>query len=248
MNTFKTEELLKAAPYNFTEKEKEKGSLFYESLKEELCYHYDNNEKYRRFCDRKGFNPYGFTGELAEIPPVQVSVFKEMGRELNSVPKTDIRLTLQSSATSGIPSSIPVDRITSRRQAKSMVHIIGDFIGNERKPFLVMDVDPTSGFRSLLGARYAAVSGYLNFASKAEYFLKVGGNGLYYFDVDAITDYVSGLDSGESVVVFGYTYLLYSEVVKPMTERGLRFPLPEGSKVIHIGGWKKLESETADDD
>ena len=243
MNTFMTEELLKAAPYDFGEQDKEQGSLFYGSLMEELCWHYDNNEKYRRFCERKGFDPHGFTGALSEIPPVQVSVFKELGRELNSVPQPDIRLTLQSSATSGIPSSIPVDRITSRRQAKSMVHIIGDFIGNERKPFLVMDVDPSSGFRSLLGARYAAVSGYLNFASKAEYFLKVGENGLYYFDVDAITDYISKLGNDGPVVVFGYTYLLYSEVVKPMTEKGLRFPLPEGSKVIHIGGWKKLESE-----
>ncbi len=243
MNGLKTEELLKNAPYSFQKEDKIQGSLFYESLKEELCYHYANNEMYRRFCERKAFDPNKFQGDLSEIPPVQVSVFKELGMQLNSVPKTDIRLTLQSSATSGIPSSIPVDKITSRRQAKSMVQIIGNFIGNERKPFLIMDVDPASGFRNLLGARYAAVSGYLNFASKAEFFLKVDQRGLYYFDVDAITNYVSNLKDNEPVIVFGYTYLLYSEVVRPMTERKLTFPLPAGSKVIHIGGWKKLENE-----
>ncbi len=243
MNGLKSEELLKKAPYDFGKKDKAPGSLFYEALKEELCYHYENNTMYRKFCERKGFDPQSFDGDLSKIPPVQVSVFKELGMGLNSVPNENIRLTLQSSATSGIPSSIPVDKITSRRQARSMVHIIGNFIGNERKPFLIMDVDPASGFRNLLGARYAAVSGYLNFASKAEYYLKVDRNGLYYFDVEAITEYVSNLKNSEPVIVFGYTYLLYSEVVRPMTERGLQFPLPKGSKVIHIGGWKKLESE-----
>lgn len=243
MSGYKTEELLKAAPYRFGERDKEPGSLFYGSLSEELRFHYDHNEKYRKFCERKGFDPYRFTGDLSEIPPVRVSVFKELGRELNSVPEEEIRLTLQSSATSGIPSSIPVDRITAKRQARSMVRILGDFIGNERRPFLVMDVDPSGGFRNLLGARYAAVSGYLNFASRADYFLKAGENGLYHFDTEAIEDYVSALGRDEPVIVFGYTYLLYAEVVRPVTRKGLRFPLPEGSKVIHIGGWKKLEGE-----
>ncbi len=239
---FLADELVKHPPFEYDETAKAPGGSFYRALVEELRFHYDNNPMYRRFCDNKGFTPKSFDGSLEEIPPVQVSVFKELGRKLNSVPKEDVRLTLQSSATSGVPSSIPVDSVTSKRQARSMIRVVGDYIGNERRPFLIMDVDPATGFREMLGARYAAVSGYLNFASDAAYFLKADDSNTYYFDIDGIRDYISGLN-GENAVVFGFTYILYSEVVRPLSDKGISLQLPKGSKVIHIGGWKKLESE-----
>lgn len=243
---FLMDELLQEKPYQYDGKEKEPGGRFYQAVLEELCFHFENNALYRRFCQNKGFDPHNFKGKLSEIPPVQVSVFKELGNRLNSVSKDSIKLTLQSSATSGIPSSIPVDKITAKRQRKAMVRVISDFIGDERRPFLVMDVDPASGFRDILGARFAAVSGYLNFASQVGYFLKVNENRQYYFDVPGIEKYIADLDKDEPAVVFGFTYILYSEVIKPLTERGCRFPLPQGSKILHIGGWKKLEREKVD--
>lgn len=239
---FLTDDLVKKTPFSYDIEEKRQGGSFYNALLEELSFHYDNNELYRKFCDNKGFAPHGFVGDISELPPVQVSVFKELGASLNSVPRENIKLTLQSSATSGIPSSIPVDGLTAKRQARSMIKVVGDYIGNERKPFLVMDVDPMAGFREILGARYAAVSGYLNFASEVGYFLKVNDNRQYYFDVEGIQKFIGNLQ-GQSAVVFGFTYILYSEVIRPLTEKGISFKLPSGSKVIHIGGWKKLESE-----
>ncbi len=243
---FLTEDLLKESPFKDIDGKKDNDGIFRKSIMEELCFHYDNNELYRSFCDNKSFNPHDFNGELSDIPPVQVSVFKELGNQLGSVPKDKIKLTLQSSATSRVPSSVPIDAVTSKRQVKAMIKVIGDFIGNERKPFLVMDVDPMSGFREILGARYAAVSGYLNFASKVGYFLKISDKGTYYFDTEGIRGYISSVD--EPVVVFGFTYILYSEVVKPLCEQDMTFNLPQGSKVIHIGGWKKLESEKVSKD
>ena len=100
---FQMDELLKQDPYAFDAKEKRVGGHFYTALIEELCYHYDQNPLYRKFSQNKGFNPHKFSGEISEIPPVQVSVFKELGKHLSSVPSKDIRFTLQSSATSGIP-------------------------------------------------------------------------------------------------------------------------------------------------
>ena len=204
MSDYLTEHLVKEKPFGYSQEEKK--SLFDPALIEELCFHYDNNEMYRRFCENKGFDPHSFKGDIEEIPPVQVSVFKELGRNLNSVPKENIKLTLQSSATSGVPSSIPVDSITSKRQARTMIKVVGDYIGNERKPFLIMDVDPSEGFRQILGARYAAVSGYLNFASEAGYFLKVDANNRYYFDIEGIENFIAKLN-GNSTVVFGFTYI-----------------------------------------
>lgn len=237
-----TDSLVKNDPFLYQADEKKPGGMFYEALMEELRFHYENNELYRNFCQNRGFNPKDFKGLISDIPPVQVSVFKELGGQLNSVPRKELKLTLQSSATSGIPSSIPVDSITARRQARSMVKVVGSYIGNERKPFLIMDVDPMSGFREVLGARYAAVSGYLNFASEVGYFLRADEKNVYYFDTNGMKRFIENLN-GQSAVVFGFTYILYSEVICPLVERNVHFSLPEGSKVIHIGGWKKLESE-----
>lgn len=233
-------QLLSMPPY---EKSAEADKLYMQALQEELQFHYDHNEAYRQFCNRKGFDPHMPLTDIAQIPPVAVSVFKELGFSLASVPKEDIRLRLQSSATSGTPSTIVVDKETSRRQAKAMVKVMQEVIGRERKPFLVMDIDPRSEFKALLGARFAAITGYLNFASKAAYFLKANEKKLSYFDVEAMQEYLQTLPAEQPVVVFGFTYILYSQVLKALQASNVKLHLPQGSKIIHIGGWKKLESE-----
>lgn len=220
----------------------ETQELFLKALQEELVFHYEHNDMYRQFCNRKGFDPHEELTDISQIPPVAVSVFKELGFGLSSVPKEDIKLKLQSSATSGTPSTIVVDKTTSKRQAKAMVKVMQEFIGKDRKPFLVMDIDPRSEFRSLLGARFAAITGYLNFASKSGFFLKAK-NGVSYFDIDAIKEYLANIPFDQSVVVFGFTYIMYSNVLKAILEKGEKIQLPRGSKIIHIGGWKKLEAE-----
>lgn len=235
----KTDELLELNPYDGTQEAEE---LFIQALQEETIFHYEHNEMYKRFCDRKGFDPHKpFT--IEEIPPVSVSVFKELGFKLNSVPKEDLTLALQSSATSGIPSTIVVDKETAKRQAKAMIKVVGEFIGKERKPFLIMDIDPRSSYKKLLGARFAAVTGYLRFANKTGYFLKADENNVSYFDVEGIQEYVKALEAEKPVVVFGFTYILYQHVLQSIEKAGVMIQLPKGSKIIHIGGWKKLESE-----
>lgn len=237
-----TENLLTLAPYDGTE---QADVAFKEALRQELLFHYENNLMYRRFCDTKKFNPFEWDGEMESIPPVAVSVFKDLGFGLASVPKEDVQMALQSSATSGVPSTIVVDKTTAKRQSKAMVKVMGDFIGKSRIPFLIMDIDPRSGgmARALLGARFAAVTGYLKFSSKTGYFLKTTDKGLSYFDIEGIKEFLETLPGDKPVVVFGFTYILYQNVLKAIEESGEKIKLPDGSKIIHIGGWKKLESE-----
>lgn len=234
-----TDRLLNLQPYDGGN---EADELFLAALRQELTFHYEHNEMYRRFCERKGFDPRE-PFRLEEIPPVSVSVFKELGFKLNSVPKEDLTLALQSSATSGVPSTIVVDKETAKRQAKAMIKVVGEFIGKERKPFLIMDIDPRSSYRRLLGARFAAVTGYLRFANKIGYFLKADENNVSYFDVEGIQEYVKSLEHDKPVVVFGFTYILYQHVLQSIEKACVKISLPRGSKIIHIGGWKKLESE-----
>lgn len=236
----KVEELLSMPPYDGST---ECETIFMEALQEELIFHYEHNEMYRKFCDRKSFNPYNPVHSINDIPPVAVSVFKELGFKLNSVPKDDLTLTLQSSATSGTPSTVMIDKITAKRQGKAMVRVVGEFIGKDRKPFLIMDIDPRSASRKLLGARFAAITGYLKFASKVGYFLKAGEDDISYFDIGGIREFIKELPPEQPVVVFGFTYILYQNVLKSIADTDIKLHLPKGSKIIHIGGWKKLESE-----
>ena len=238
---FLTDTLIKIGPYDLNKTEKEK--LFFDSLMEELKFHFENNKQYRNFCINKNFDPFTFEGELKDIPPIAVSVFKDLGANLKSVPDNEVKLSLQSSATSGFPSTVVLDKITAKRQAKVMIKVVKDFIGAERKPFIVVDVSPDPKNIKFLGARYAAIGGYLNFADKVNYALVKDDNEIINFDIEKTKSFVEALDKNTPIVVFGFTYMLYAQVVKPLLDREINFKLPKGSKIIHIGGWKKLENE-----
>ncbi|WP_343486602.1 acyl-CoA reductase [Allomuricauda sp. d1] len=236
-----TDNLIANNPYELSSEQK--SELFSKALLEEIKFHYENNEQYRHFCDNKDFDPHTFTDNLEQIPPIAVSVFKDLGKDLKSIPDNEVKLSLQSSATSGIPSTVVLDKTTAKRQAKVMVKVIKDFIGSERKPFIVVDVIPNPENIKFLGARYAAIGGYLNFASEVNYALEKDDDEKVSFNVEKTQEFIKSIDKNTPMVVFGFTYMLYAQVVKPLLDEGLKFDLPKGSKIIHIGGWKKLESE-----
>ena len=47
-------------------------------------------------------------------------------------------------------------------------------------------------------------------------------------------------------VFWGYTYVLYRYVVRPLLEQGIRFALPASTFILHFGGWKSLERHAID--
>ena len=232
--------LLALPPY--AQHRSETESLFMSALAEEIRFHAAGNSLYAEFLHRKDFDP-AVAFRLEQIPFLPVQVFKSLGSQLITVPQERIRLTLSSSATSGIPSRVAIDQITARRQSKCMAKVLTDFLGNRRRPFLILDVDPAIGKRDQgYGARVAAVRAYLSFASNALYFMESGPDGLGFLE-DSFARAVSGLSPQHPIVLFGFTYVLYGSVVQPALARGLRYVLPEGSRILHIGGWKKLKEE-----
>ena len=52
-----------------------------------------------------------------------------------------------------------------------MARVMQEVLGSKRLPFCIMDIDPSGSNSVKLGARSAAVKGYLNFASSANYFI-----------------------------------------------------------------------------
>ena len=114
--------VLDARPYELDEATK--GPLFRTDLLAALAHHRDHNPLFAKFCKKHNFAPEDFNGDLAEIPAIPVSVFKALGPKLASVPREKIFTQLQSSATSGVPSTIPMDRVTAKRQTRAMVRVM----------------------------------------------------------------------------------------------------------------------------
>jgi hypothetical protein len=216
--------------------------LFFKALMKELAHHASGDETYESFLKRSSYHEITDYNSIENVPFIPVQVFKVLGNELISIDKSEITSKLSSSATSGRPSTIVLDKVTSKRQVKAMTKVMSDYIGNKRLPFIIMDVNPQGEHRNMLGARAAAVRGYLNYASSANYIVKANEAGGLEVDLAALSESYSNLDKSNPVIVFGFTYVMYESVLKPLLKIGKSFKLPVNSKVIHIGGWKKLES------
>ncbi len=219
----------------------EKDILFREAIFESFRHHIENNELFRNYCKNQGFTLASKPTKLADYPYLPVIIFKN--KRLSSVPEEKVNAILSSSATSGQPSTIVIDSITSKRQTIASAKVMSDYLGGQRRPFLILDEDPLTSSSVGISARAAATRGFLILSSKPEYFL-FQTNGQLSLDIDKFRKSLKHYEDGsQEVCIFGFTYILYHHVVKVLKEKGICYKLPVNSRVAHIGGWKKLESQ-----
>ncbi len=223
-----------------------KKALLLEALTAEHAHHFAHSSGYRRYCERRGVTGAQVFASVEDLPYLPVHAFKLRSSSLISVDAGDIRSKLESSATSGVPSQLSLDKVTSRRQVRALGSVMTAVLGPKRRPFIVFDVKPSSGGPSL-GARSAAVGGMLNAARTVEYVMTTDAAGALVLDQPKLTEVLkAATELGEPVVLFGFTYVLYLYGVMPVARSGQHFALPPGSQVLHIGGWKKLEQQRVD--
>src|SRR3989344_2499761 len=139
-NMDKVDSVLEIAP--FASKKGENAGIFLDAMAGAVTFHYQNCADYKKVCDSRQFNPLASGFRLEDIPYLPVSIFKKIN--LLSVPKSEIEKNIVSSATTGnVPSSILLDKITASRQIKALNAIMSDFIGKERKVFIIFDSKQT---------------------------------------------------------------------------------------------------------
>ena len=219
---------------------RDKEENFLDLISQEYVFQYQNSTLYRRICRFMGLSESSTFSNLFEVPFLPVQYFKIAGRELKVAGDLEYKV-LNSSATSGQPSQVSIDKETARRQLMALGSVLGDFIGKERRPFLVCDANFQSGMSSSsLQARAVAMQGFLSFATHREYLLKEDAN-QFVPNLEKVRAYLSNLQT--PVVLCGFTFLLYFSFLKCLEESGVTLALPKGSFVVHIGGWKKLESQ-----
>ena len=236
------DDLLKFPPYSISENEKH--SLFKDALRETFDHHFNSCKPYRKFCEKAGLSAPLGDFDLTDLPYLPTDVFKKM--RLSSVDESSVVRTLQSSGTSGsIPSTVVIDNVTRTRQVKTLMWLLSNFLGKERRPFVIIDVDPSTSSiqQQTITARTAAIRGFLPAASTASYCMSIDTDGNMSVDIPKLIKDLEKVESqGKRAVLFGYTYVLFSYAAKSLLDQGIRFSLSNAS-IVHIGGWKKLQDE-----
>ena len=203
----------------------------------------EGNAAVARYQRALGFAPEQ-VDDYDRLPALPVAMFKEF--DLATVPPKAVARTLLSSATTGQqPSRVPLDKVTGKRQARGLAAILKDELGGSRRPFLVLDVPQINEPGAELAARGAAVRGIMPFATETVYALRREGSG-FALDRAALEGFFAG-NAGREVLVFGFTYLVWTEVVQKMRAAGLRFAHPE-MILLHSGGWKRLTDQAVGKD
>lgn len=230
--------LLSAAPYSMDPTQRQQGLL--PLLKLELEYACESNLPFANYV-RHWPVATAAAKTITDLPYLPVSAFKA-NPPLSLVPPSEIKRTLASSSTSGqIPSRVVLDASTSRRMTKGVIAIIRDFIGSARRPYLVIDSKENLGRQSELGARGAAIQALGSFATETVSCLNTDSAGNPSLDLEKLLSFANRWTDA-SVLVYGFTYVIWTQFVQPLRERGIKLKLPD-VHVLHSGGWKRLEQQ-----
>lgn len=230
------EQLLQIAPYSLDKTEKH--AIYKEALSELTRHHYASCPEYKKILDVMGYD-VNKDNELEQQPMLPVRLFKEY--DLLSAAREEIVKTMTSSGTSGQKvSKIFLDKNNTKNQTKVLAEIISSYIGKQRLPLLILDTRLALRDRSMFSARGAGIVGFSTFGRDTAYALDESMN----IDIPAIQEFLKKHE-GESILMFGYTYMIWQYVVCALREAGVSMQIAEG-KLFHIGGWKKLKDQAVD--
>jgi hypothetical protein len=237
----KVESLLSMPPYGQPPEEKQASLL--EILKSELDYACQRHEGYRNYVQNWPVD-YRSATNVADLPFLPVGLLKA-NPPLSLVDVGEIKRTLTSSATtSQSPSRVVLDSPTARRMTKGVVAIVRDFIGSERRPYLVVDTPDFRGSSNGMGARGAAIQGLQPFANGVMCCLDLDKQGELTLDRDRLKEFAKDREDTE-VLVYGFTFILWNHLVKPLMADGVRLNLPK-ARILHSGGWKRLQDQAVE--
>jgi hypothetical protein len=227
--------LLKLDPYSLEEDVKRK--ILTNEMDKSFEHHYKNCKEFQLFCDKKNFK-LNEKHTLEEFPLLPVSIFKKI--RLRSTSEEQIVRTIKSSSTSGKqPSIIDLDKTTVNRQIVSLNSIMKNFLGDEKCSFIIFDeIKTIDTNKKNLSSRGSAIRGFLLFSKDYGFIL----NEDLEISEEKIQDLINRIDS-ENVCIFGFTWLIYSILKTNENNSNIKklFSKLKKPKILHIGGWKKLQ-------
>jgi hypothetical protein len=232
------ESLLMQPPYGVNPHQRHSALLAL--LKKELAYACDQNSPFRNYVEHWPID-FRVADRIADLPYLPVGAFKA-DPPLALVGADDVKHTLTSSATTGqVPSRVVLDAATARRMAKGVITITRDFIGPARRPYLVIDTPENLTAQAELGARGAAIQALRSFAKEVVCCLRPGQEEDSSLDLEKLLACAAKWKHAD-VLVYGFTYVIWTQLVQPLERQGITLDIPN-VRVLHSGGWKRLEQQ-----
>ena len=174
---------------------------------------------------------------IEELPFLPVGMFKD--RRLSSVPDEEIFKTVTSSGTTGQRvSQVVIDRNTSKLQSNALLEILGDILGNNRLPMLIIDAEETIKSRDSRNARAAGIIGLMSLGRKFTFSNDSDMNPSKNQLIDFLSEH-----GGKPFLVFGFTFMVWQYLYQPYKDLGLDM---SNAILVHSGGWKNLVDQSVD--
>ncbi len=232
---------IKQQPYGLNKFDKERKIV--EIMKLQIKHHKENCQIYRTWYKKNNFIDPAKICKYEDIPYLPSAIFKQINLKSTN---NNNKIISSSGSTGQNKSIINIDSITSNFQKICLSKILSSSIGKNRKPFFIVDVEPTENFQQdTISARYAGMSGYLMAATSKKYLLKIDKSGKLVFDKKIVREFLDCIRK-EPIILIGYTYMLWSFLIKRNDLRLKRVNCHKDTKVIHFGGWKKLDHQSVD--
>ncbi len=220
--------LLLKSPY-----EERDESLFLEEMNALARHHLKGCEPFSRIW------PHWEKASTAEaLPFLHVGLFKHLELKTGGDDIKHKRMVL-SSSTTGPASRIALDEKSSLLQADSSRKILIDFLGEEKRPLLILDSAKSIRRRGELSARVAAAMSLQPLASEIHFLLE-DPDDAGSLKSDVLREL---LEANDDILVYGFSWILWlawaaadfsSEIKKALKGKTIHF--------VHSGGWKRLES------
>ena len=220
----------KLEPYALSKEEKDR--LLVHEMRELTARHEAHCEPYKAYLDAIGCESYKIK-TIEDVPFLPIRAFKEL--TLKSIPDADVFKVMKSSGTSGQRQShIYLDRETAVLQQKVLLRLLGNFIGNQRLPMLVIDSEAIIKDRRSFRTRGATVMG-LEFAARRMIFALDEHMEL---KEEVLDEFMQTYGDGK-FIIFGFTFMVWEHLFQKLKQMGRNVDLSNGY-LLTAGGWKKL--------
>lgn len=223
------EALLAHPPYS-----RRNNDEFLEAMRHLTEYHLSGCAAYGKIWPH-----YAGAGSADELPFLHVGIFKRLSLRTLSGRHSYERTLLSSSTSGSQPSQIPLDNVSSILQSRSSLAILKDFVGDTKRPLVVIDSAKSLRQRGMISARTAAAMSLRPLATSIDFLLQDAGDpGSMQWD--RLSEL---LDTSESLLVYGFTsalWLAWADGAMPGSVQQKLY----GKQIhfVHSGGWKKLEA------
>jgi len=228
-------ELIDLPVYQYSTKKKQR--LLDKHLLTLTQFHQNNCALYKRFMQAYSASSIN---KANDIPPFAVRHFKE--HHLSSISDNDTFKTLNSSGTTGTPSSIVLNAETARLQTKVLVKTLQHWLGKARLPMLIIDAPNTIKNKNTMTARAAGINGFSMFGRDHHYALDEN----MQLNIEVIDSFFKKHQQ-QPLLMFGFTSIVWQQFIQELQQQKRQYNLLQAT-LFHGGGWKKMIQQTVTND